>query len=155
MPETAMTATTETTAAMPSNPVLGNVPRRLWRKMSSAAAAQRAAIQRVSKGHKAYARTEVASSSMVILGRSTQIRCREPRDPRVRAPGSEADKLVMKSGLRANSFSPVRVATAAGGRVGPCQGAHPLPVVARRSRPSVLWARSEEHTSELQSRQYL
>src|SRR5215217_7882180 len=98
-----MPVTTETTAAMPSNPVLVNVPWRLWRKMSNAAAVQRTTIARVSKGHRAYARTEVTNSSTLILDESTQRKCREPHEFLVRE--LEAGKSGAGSGLRANSAS--------------------------------------------------
>jgi hypothetical protein len=51
---------------MPSNPALVDVPLRLWREISSIAASQRAIIVQVNRGHKAYARTEVAGASMLL-----------------------------------------------------------------------------------------
>src|SRR5215212_11316146 len=93
--------------------------------MSIAAAAQRATIARVSKGHKAYAKTGVTSSFMVVLDGSRRRKSREPREPP--RSGSGADKLGMGSGLCANSSSPLRAATAAEDQVGLCRRAHLLP----------------------------
>jgi hypothetical protein len=44
---------------MHSNPAFVDVPRRLWRSMSSIPKVHRANIAKVSEGHKAYCRTEV------------------------------------------------------------------------------------------------
>src|SRR5215203_5237941 len=64
VPAHAITATIETRVAMPSNPAPVNVPLRLWREISNIAASHRTTIVKVNRGHKTYARTEVAGASM-------------------------------------------------------------------------------------------
>jgi hypothetical protein len=65
MPATAIIAATETAAAMHTSPAFVNVPLLRWEEISAIAASQSATIASVSRGHRAYGRTDVAGASIL------------------------------------------------------------------------------------------